>query len=229
MNQITGGKNMGCVKEFMDSWIFKGPFRCVVAGASGSGKSSLMVNILKHHLSLIEPELKGIVWCYSEWQTGYESLLEHNNTKDLIHFVKGPPSNDMFNVKAGHTLIVIDDQMNTIVGREYEEMFTKKSHHTNTSIIHLVQNIFLKSMRTMSLNSDYLILFKNPRDMSQIRHLASQMYPGNSKFLVAAYTEATHEHPHTYLAIDLTQSASNRGRVRTNILPGQVQWVYIPA
>ena len=46
-------------------------------------------------------------------------------------------------------------------------------------------------MRTISLNAHYLILFKNPRDASQINHLAKQMYPTKSKFMVEAYRDAT--------------------------------------
>jgi hypothetical protein len=39
-------------------------------------------------------------------------------------------------------------------------------------------------MRTVSLNSHYLVLFKNPRDKLQIRNLTTQMHPSNAKFLV---------------------------------------------
>ena len=39
-----------------------------------------------------------------------------------------------------------------------------------------------KFSRTISLNTNYLILFKNPRDNNQISVLARQMYPGNTKF-----------------------------------------------
>ena len=40
------------------------------------------------------------------------------------------------------------------------------SHHKNLSIFYLVQNLFnqRKEMRNISLNTHYLIVFKNPRD-----------------------------------------------------------------
>jgi len=34
----------------------------------------------------------------------------------------------------------------------------------------------------MSLNAHYMVLFKNPRDVSQFANLARQMYPKTSQF-----------------------------------------------
>ena len=37
-----------------------------------------------------------------------------------------------------------------------------------------------KSSRTINLNTNYIILFKNPRDKYQVYLLARQMFPGQS-------------------------------------------------
>ena len=68
-------------------------------------------------------------------------------------------------------------------------IFTKGSHHRNISVVFLAQNRFpqTKFPRTMSLNADYMVLFKNPRDASQFANPARQMYPKTSKFAVEAY------------------------------------------
>ena len=52
------------------------------------------------------------------------------------------------------------------------------------SVIYIVQNLFHqgKGSRSISLNSHYLLLFKNPRDKLQILTLAKQMYPGQTDF-----------------------------------------------
>ena len=44
------------------------------------------------------------------------------------------------------------------------DLFTKDSHHHNLSVICLVQNLYYqgKESCTMSLNSQYLVLFNNP-------------------------------------------------------------------
>ena len=74
------------------------------------------------------------------------------------------------------------------------KLFTKASHHRNISVIFLTQNLFLKGKqtRTISLNSNYMAIFKNPRDKSQFSHLASQMFPGESSFLKESFTLQVH-------------------------------------
>ncbi len=109
------------------------------------------------------------------------------------------------------------------------DLFTKKSHHSNTSVIYLVQNLFPKhkESRTISLNAQYMLVFKNPRDASQITHLAKQMYPGRVKFVQEAFKNATTV-PYGYLLVDLKQDTPEDMRLRTTILPDDaVQYVYI--
>ena len=77
-------------------------------------------------------------------------------------------------------------------------------------MLYLVQNLFPKNKesRTISLNSHYMVVFKNPRDASQMSHLARQMYPGRVKFVQEAFKDATSV-PYGYLLV------SNRTRPRT--------------
>ncbi len=51
-----------------------------------------------------------------------------------------------------------------------------------------------------------MVIFKNPRDRAQIGHLARQVYPLDSKFLLEAYQDVTKD-PHSYLLLDLSQRA----------------------
>ena len=81
--------------------------------------------------------------------------------------------------------------------------------------------------RTISLNAHYIIMFKNPRDRSQISFLARQMYPKKSKFLEDAYDDAT-QNPHSYLIMDLKQSTHEDLRVQTAIFPGENRYAYLP-
>jgi len=79
----------------------------------------------------------------------------------------------------------------------------------------------------MSLNAHYIVIFKNPRDALQVATLARQMYPGQSKFLVEAFKNAS-EKPFGYLLLDLKPDTDEKYRVRTNIFPDETQYVYIP-
>ena len=84
------------------------------------------------------------------------------------------------------------------------DLFTKGSHNRNLSVICLVQNIYCqgKESHTISLNSQHLVLFNNPRDQQQIRVLARQMYPGQSEKFLNTYRMAISK-PFGYLLIDL--------------------------
>ena len=101
-------------------------------------------------------------------------------------------------------------------------LFTRGSHHRNLSVIYIVQNLFHqgKGSRSISLNSHYLVLFKNPRDKWQILTLAKQMYPGQTDFFLNQYEEAV-KRPFDYLLIDLKTTTQDNCRLRTNVLPSE--------
>ena len=103
-----------------------------------------------------------------------------------IEFYEGLPTDIevMFDRSKRNTCI-IDDQL-------VENLFTS-GRHLSLSVVFVSQNLFYtgKKCRTISLNSTYIVVFKNPRDQSQIRHLACQMFPSKPKFLQAAYDEET--------------------------------------
>ena len=98
------------------------------------------------------------------------------------------------------------------------ELFTKSSHHRGMSVMYLAQNLFPpgKQSRTISLNSHYMIIFKNPRDSLGMATLARQMYPNNVNYLLESFTDATQK-PYGYLMLDLHQLIPENLRVRTNI------------
>ena len=78
-------------------------------------------------------------------------------------------------------LIVFDDQMIDVSkDKRIVNLFTRASHHRNLSVISIVQNLFhqRKGSRSVSLDSHYFVLFKNPRDKLQILTLAKQRIPG---------------------------------------------------
>ena len=169
---------------------------------------------------MMTPPPQEIVWCYGEWQEGYSQLKG-------VTLMEGLPKVEEWHGDK-RRLVILDDLMSETDDR-VTKLFTKGSHHRNMSIMYIVQNLFGKNkeQRTISLNSHYLVVFKNPRDASQITHLAKQMYPGKLKYLQEAFKDATSK-AHGYLLIDLRQETPEHLRLRTNILPGQYQVVYMP-
>jgi len=93
----------------------------------------------------------------------------------------------------------------------------------------LTQNVLHqgKHSRTISLNSNYLVLFKNPRDKLQINILARQIFPSQKAFFLESFEDATRD-PHGYLIVDLTPVCPERYRLRSGVLPHQRPTVYVP-
>jgi len=193
------------------------PFTCVVAGPSSSGKTCFVMRVLTHAQTMIEPAPLKVVWCYGEWQQLYTTL--HN-----VEFVEGLPDIQQLEPR---TLVIVDDLM-AETDERVTKLFTKASHHRDVSVIYIVQNMFNKNKenRTISLNTQYITLFKNPRDASQTTHLAKQMYPGHSKYFQEVFQDATSK-AHGYLFIDLKQATPEHLRLRTHIFPDEVQYVYL--
>jgi len=52
------------------------------------------------------------------------------------------------------------------------------------------------------------------------------MYPSSWKFAEEEYRDAT-ERPFWYLFVDLKPDNDERCRLRTNIFPGEMQYVYV--
>ena len=107
-------------------------------------------------------------------------------------------------------------------------LFTIDSHHKNTSVFFITQNLYsqAKYSRTISLNSHYLIIFKNPRDKSQINVLARQMFPNKIQFFMESFEDATENKSHGYLLLDFKQSTLMKNRVQTGIIPGDERIIY---
>lgn len=200
---------------------FKHPFTCLVTGPTQSGKTYFTVRLLKHLSDMISPVPTRVIWCHGQSHDGLQlpDFVEVEEGMGVLDSIDGSEP----------TLVVLDDLMQEAAeDRSISNLFTKGSHHKNMSVIMLVQNMFHqgKFMRTISLNAHYMVLFKNPRDAGQIRHLAAQLFPGNVKYLASAYKQAT-SRPHGYLVLDFTQEAIDNLRVLSEILPGEEGYYYV--
>lgn len=186
----------------------KSPFTAIIAGPTGSGKTHLLSSLIKRANDVCFPPPKEIIYCYGVWQTAFESIKEVTFHEGLIDIKENIPRD------GNNRWVIIDDLMNEANGQT-DDLYTKFSHHLNISVFFVVQNLFRKQQRTMSLNTHYLFLFKNPRDSSFISHLARQIYPNNSKFMVESYQQATQK-PHSFLLVDLKQNTDERLRLIGN-------------
>ena len=201
---------------------WKHPFTCLISGPTGCGKTVFAKRFVNNINRMMDPIPERIIWYYSEYQTVFGTV---NN----VEFVEGLPDIDVLNPYERH-LVIIDDQM-TENNKDIVTLFTKKSHHRNISVMYLVQNLFYqtKEHRNISLNAHYIVLFRNRRDSSQVDRLGKQIFPGKSKWdLGEAYRKATSK-PYGYLLVDLKPETKDYLQLRTDIFPGQIQRVFLPA
>jgi len=97
--------------------------------------------------------------------------------------------------------------MDSAYSTKVSQLFTKESHHCNISLVLFTRNLYHQgpSSRDISLNSKYIVVFKNPRDKTQIVHLARQVYPENISSFHKTCLEVCKD-PYSYLCLDFTQS-----------------------
>ena len=199
------------------------PFSMVVSGPSNSGKTYFVKTIIENADKIISENTGNIVYVYSCWQPLYDELLQIRP----INFVEGIPvslCDDTLLPPQKTNLVIIDDLMHDASNNlEVQNAFTKYVHHRNLSCIYIVQNLFMqgKSSRTINLNTNYIVLFKNPRDKYQVYLLARQMFPGQTKYFLEAFNDAT-SCPYGYLLVDFKAMTPDHLRLRSQLLSDRV-------
>jgi len=200
------------------------PSCMLLAGPSLSGKSSLVFKIVKSEVYEKSPTL--VYYCYNEWQPLFETLPSDVN----VLFHEGLPELEELKKisKTERVLLILDDLMTRLDKfSDAEKLFSVASHHYDMSIIAVIHSIFYsKTIRNLRLNSSYLCIFKNNADMSAIRNLASQLFPGNRAMFIKTYEDATRL-PHSYLFVDNHKTTQKDLRLRTSLFSDEVANVYV--
>jgi len=178
-------------------------FKIFVAGPSGCGKTIFACDIIQNWPIISRQAFSAIIYCWNQWQPKYDEM------KQLVtHWVRDD-DNMIRNIKSiargKPVFIIFDDAINSKSLPEIANLFMIDGRHSNMSMMFLSQRMFDKdkSFMQISRNSDYFVVFKNPRDASEIGRLAQQLTPGK-RGLLPIYEEATKD-PWSYLFIDLTQ------------------------
>ena len=177
-----------------ETFIFKHPFRCYIAGPSFSGKTTLIQKILINQQKMINKPIDRIVFCYKTMQPGYEVF---KYLPIHVEFVEGLIDTNIFDPTINN-LLIIDDLMERCKdNNDILNLFTVDSHHKNISVILVSQNIYTKGKctRDINLNSSNMIIFKNPS-------LARQMFPNKSKAFMEAFLDAVETYKYIFLDIE---------------------------
>ena len=175
----------------------------------------LFCKFIKNLDCLMSPLPERIVWCYNIWQKAYDQI-----EAEFIHRV---PDFDYFDGKP--TLLVLDDLM----GQKLDmvtNFFTRGGHHLNLTVFYLVQNLFFRGIRTISLNSQIVVLLKKPRDSQQLSFIARQSFVKHTKEIETIFADATKK-AHGYLLFNFCSETPDQIRIHTGIFPEDQQFVYV--
>lgn len=215
------------MKEFQPAFSFRHPCTIRVAGPSQCGKTRF-VRMLISHPGYFTPPPSRVIWCYGIENEEQNKEIE----KDCIYpiyFHQGIP--DLQDLRAKkNSLIIFDDLMEeSSSSLEVANLFTKGAHHDNISIILIVQNLFHQGSksRSISLNGNYLVMFKSPQDKGPINTISSRASFPNKAVLKDAYNQAT-ERANSYLVMDFTQQTCDDKRLCSNILPDEIYYYFVP-
>ena len=123
--------------------VLQHPFTCIVAGCTQSGKTVWVKTLLENAQKTTSSSPQCTIWCDGQWQPSYFDMMK---TMPVIEFNQGIPEDvdepdhlDVFQCN----LIVLDDLMaQSCKDKRIADLFTKRSHHRNLSVIFIVQNIF---------------------------------------------------------------------------------------
>ena len=192
-----------------------GPFALYISGPSQSGKSHLTMAILRRRHEIIFPKIQHIVYCYGINQPKvFKELKEQVGD---ITFHEGLPS-EFGDGLGSPMLYVLDDLMHEVAkSKRAHELFTRESHHTNTSILCLVQNFFLPGLHTIVLSCKYFIIFKNPMDVKSAKFIGMRMTDGTKNdYFMDAFRQST-EKKHGYLFVDNSQTQNDKYRLRDDV------------
>lgn len=172
------------------------------------------MDIIKNIETFAVSPPQKVVYFYKEWQDKFDVM----KTSMGVEFIEDNDNIIEFVKDLGTTaFIIFDDMLNSPNLKSVAQIFTVHGRHLNLSLAFLTQRLFNnnENFRQISQNSDYMCVFKNPRNSLDIRNLANQITP-KSLDLIYIYQKATTK-PYSYIFINLTQECVPQLKFINNI------------
>ena len=208
----------------------KTPFSMSISGASQSGKSELIVQLIKYKDLIFDSDFTRIIYCQPEGLAHRPNRIFDKLKEDypLVELVSGLPdfSKLYLDLDSKPSLLIVDDQMNDFLNSaEMIKLLTVDVHHHNISIIFTLQNYFCSSKygKTLMRNVNIKVFFYNRLDQTELRTISSQIVPKNSNFLDSCFKyllEKFPNDPSQYVLVDgHYRSSAPHLFVRSRIFP----------
>ena len=186
----------------------------LVCGPHTSGKTVFIMKLIDAAKQMFDIPPTAVYWIYGQRTAMHEQMVRRN-----YNMIEGLPKK--FDFIQPNSIVMLDDLM--VAGAKdanVTNLFIASAHHVPCFVIFTMQNIFAqgKEMRTIALNTNYNVLFKNKRDPNQIAHLGRQVFPDSPQLLRQVFEEATQE-PYAYLFLDFRNESPEIIKMRARILP----------
>ncbi len=192
----------------------------VIAGASQSGKSNLMRDILLHARDLFQTEPTVCYLVFSHWQKIYDEIRQKWKER-IIFNDKVPEEQELQNTMREHEhgIFIADDKGEEIEKNSFfRNLLCRLGHHCRMSSICLVQDATFSSKTSSILRKNFhvSIVMRSPQERGFVRSLAMQT--GDYHCLMEAYDDAVRR-PYGYIVIDYHPAGDPEFKYRTNIIP----------
>jgi len=195
---------------------FENDSTMIISGPSKSGKSTFVLNMIKHKDILFRHPIQRVWWFY-----GIESAFHEELHAFHVNMKQGLPSQDDFSQIERHDLVILDDlQQESKTREDITNLFLKATHHKEFFAIQINQYIYGdKEQRMRNSNVHYYVAFNNPRNQQQLGQFVSKMFPkGNMNLIYRIFHDILHkEGKYGYLFIDFTPQCDPNLRLRSNL------------
>ena len=200
---------------------FKTPSNYLLSGATQSGKTTWLRKFFEFQ-PVTEP-IQHLLYFYADEDVNHQYFRALPNMS--IKFIQNWPDSldELKDYLAklpakDHKAVVFDDLYNSMP-KYVSTLFTVVGSHYKTSFFLLAQTLFGSPLlRQLSLNSKYIVLFKNARDKRVYSVLSSQIAPTRSHLLKQAFHQAL-EQPYSYIICDFDNAQREFLRYRSHIFP----------
>ena len=211
------------------SYILDHPYRILIIGVSGSGKTNALLNLINN-----QPGIDKIyLYAKDLYEVKYQFLINKRESIGLKHFDDPKAfieySNDMqdvcknineYNIDKKRKILIISDDMiadmnnNKKVNSIVTELFIR-GRKINIALVFITQ-LYFKVQEDFRLNATHFFIMKIPNKRELYQIAINHSSDINSKDFMIIYKKYTAK-PYSFLVNDTTLASDNPLRFRKDI------------
>lgn len=191
----------------------KVPFRMLIVGSSGSGKTQTLLNLIHNmgntfnDIYIITKNKQEPLYEYLEDKLGKQGLT-------VVEGIDNAPDLDKDINKKDQTLIIMDDLVLERNQRHLEEFFLR-ARKQNCSLVYISQSYFAVP-QMIRKNLTYLVIKQLANLPDLFRILREYSLGVDKKQLMKIYEDATKDNKQDFLLVDLDAEPKDRFRKNFN-------------